>query len=106
MIGILVPKLILSNSKQLGLNRISTKEVLLGAMGDDELKAMLEGKSLFDFRAEQSFKLMDSNNSQSLTSDEIRDFVIESIDGKLDEKHFEEDLAKWYKFDLNKDGEF
>ena len=34
LLGILIPKMLLKNSKQLGLNRISTKEVLLGAMDD------------------------------------------------------------------------
>lgn len=56
----------------MGLNRISTKEVLLGAMGDDELVCMLEGKTLFDFRAEQSFKLMDKDKSDSLSKEEIK----------------------------------
>jgi Ca2+-binding EF-hand superfamily protein len=98
--------MILGNSKQLGLNRISTKEVLLGAMGDDELKAMLDGKSLFDFRAEQSFHIIDTNKSNTLSKQEVKDYVKESIDGELDEEHLIEDLKKWNEFDLNDDGEF
>lgn len=67
---------------------------------------MLSGKSLFDFRAEQSFKLMDTNNSSTLTLSEVRAYVIESIQGQHDEGHLEEDLKKWKLFDKNNDGEF
>lgn len=53
-------------------------------MGDEELKAMLEGKSLFDYRAEQSFNLIDTNKSNTLSKEEIVAYIKESIDGKLD----------------------
>ena len=54
-------------------------------MDDHELVCMMEGKTLFDYRAEQSFKLMDTNHSNSLSKEEIKNFVKESIDGELDE---------------------
>lgn len=75
-------------------------------MTEDELRAMLGGKSLFDFRTEQQFKHIDTNNSNTLTKDEVRKFVVNSIDGDVDEIHLEEDLKKWDELDLNKDGVF
>lgn len=39
---------------------------------------------------------MDTNDSDSLSKEEIKAFVKESIDGEVDEEHLEEDLKKWY----------
>lgn len=75
-------------------------------MTNDELKAMFDGKSLFDFRTEQQFKNMDKDNSNTLTKEEVRNFVDGSIDGDVDQVHLEEDLKKWDELDLNKDGVF
>lgn len=103
LIGILIPKLILRKSKTLGLNKITTKEVLLGAMGKDELDALLNGKTLFDFRVERAFKTIDKNNSNTLCKQEIIDYIKESIDGEIDDLHLEEDLKKWEERDVNND---
>lgn len=67
---------------------------------------MLKGKSLFDFRTEQQFKNIDFNKSDTLTKEEVKKFIYESIDGEIDEQHLEEDLKAWDKLDLNKDGVF
>lgn len=67
---------------------------------------MLDGKSLLDFRTEQTFKHIDYDQSNTLTKDEIRKFVNTSIDGDVDQVHLEEDLKKWDELDLNKDGVF
>ena len=103
LIGILIPKMILKKSKTLGLNKITSKEVLLGAMDKDELDALLDGKTLFDFRVERAFKKIDANNSNTLSKDEIIDYIKESIDGEIDDLHLEEDLKKWEERDLNND---
>ena len=95
--------MILKKSKTLGLNKITSKEVLLGAMDKDELDALLDGKTLFDFRVERAFKKIDANNSNTLSKDEIIDYIKESIDGEIDDLHLEEDLKKWEERDLNND---
>ena len=45
--------------------------VLLGSMDIDELEAILEGKSLFDFRSERAFKKIDKDKSGTLQLKEI-----------------------------------
>ena len=69
----------------------------------DELEALLSGKTLFDFRAERAFKAMDKDKSGTLQKQEIMNFMIDSIEGDVDEVHLEEDLKNWEKRDINKD---
>ena len=63
LLGILIPKLILSNSSTTGLNKITSRQVLLGSMDTDELKAMISGEPMIHFRARRAFKLMDYDKS-------------------------------------------
>lgn len=72
-------------------------------MDKDELDALLDGKTLFDFRVERAFKKIDKNNSNTLCKEEIIAYIKESIDGEIDDLHLEEDLKKWEERDVNND---
>ena len=58
----------------------------------DEIKAMLDGKTVFDFRAERAFDRIDADNSGLLEKEEIKAFIRESVEGKVDEIILEEDI--------------
>lgn len=44
-------------------------------MDKDELDALLDGKTLFDFRVERAFKTIDKNNSNTLCKEEIITYI-------------------------------
>jgi len=84
LLGILIPKLILRNSKTMGLNKMKASTVMLGNMELDELKEIIDNsKTLFDYRAEKLFKRLDSDNSNDLDINEIK-------------VHFKEDMGAEY----------
>jgi len=73
LLGIVVPKLILRNSKTMGLNKMKASTVMLGNMDIDELEELIENKkTLFDYRSEKLFIKLDTDNSNDLDIDEIK----------------------------------
>lgn len=48
-------------------------------METDELEAMLEGKTLIDFRVERAFKKLDKDSSGYIDRKEITEFMKESL---------------------------
>lgn len=64
LIGIVVPKLILSNTQTKGLNKISSANVILGNMEDDELEAIVgDSETVCAFRAKRVFNRLDTDHS-------------------------------------------
>lgn len=89
LLGILVPKLILRNSRTGGLNKIRASTILLGNMDTDELKEIVHGNmSLFDYRSLKAFRMLDTNNSDSLDYDEIKVYFKTAMGSDFIEKDF------------------
>jgi len=63
LLGILIPKLIVGNSKTMGLNKMKASVVLLGTMSTEELtEIMHDRQSLFMYRSEKVFRSLDTDN--------------------------------------------
>lgn len=74
LIGIAVPKAILRNSENMGINKVTTRNALMGNMTAEELNCIMKDKeTLFDFRTQTIFKRMDTNENNSLDMNEIKD---------------------------------
>lgn len=76
LLGIVVPKAILRNSHTMGLNKISHHQQLLGEVTKDELESIILGKDTYlNFMAKKAFIKMDTNESNSVETDEIKEFL-------------------------------
>lgn len=74
LIGIAVPKAILRNSENMGINKVTTRNALMGNMESDELQCILaDRETLFNFRTQKIFNRMDTDKSKLLDMNEIKE---------------------------------
>jgi len=72
LIGVAIPKAIMSGSETSGLNKVHTNAAFIGDLSTVQLEMLLEGKSILEYRAMSSFDQLDENDSGTLDLDEIK----------------------------------
>lgn len=89
LLGIAIPKMILKNSSNMGLNKICARNCLLGSMDYKELKVILENKkTVFDYRSETVFDKLDGNGNGTLDQPEIKKYLETALGADYDENAF------------------
>lgn len=64
LMGILLPVLLVADSQNIGLNKITSCAAIIGDYDEDQLYSIIEGTdSILKFRAMTAFKQMDRDNS-------------------------------------------
>lgn len=87
LLGIVVPKAILRNSHTMGLNKISHTQQMLGDVTKEELEAIIIGKDTYlNFMAKKAFIKMDTNESNSVETNEIKEFLQKEQGGEYNEE--------------------
>lgn len=106
LIGIAVPKAILRNSENMGINKVTTRNALMGNMDKDELNSIVnEDMSMFDFRTQKIFKRMDIDNSNTLDKGEIKNYMEKTMGDQFDEKEFQMNLSSDWAHDEDGDAD-
>lgn len=90
LLGIYVPVLILGTDvKTTGLNKVSAESIVLGTMDINELKALNDGTiTLLDFRCEKVFNKIDSNKSNNLDKNEIKNYFKHAMGSDFSEEKY------------------
>eukprot|EP00828_Plagiopyla_frontata_P004100 TRINITY_DN11411_c0_g1_i2.p1 TRINITY_DN11411_c0_g1~~TRINITY_DN11411_c0_g1_i2.p1 ORF type:complete len:277 (+),score=40.08 TRINITY_DN11411_c0_g1_i2:160-990(+) len=103
LLGILIPKLLLKGSTSMGLNKVSARQVLLGAMQQSEIEAIIQGETLLSYRANEAFKKIDANGDDHLTREEVKKYMEDAMGQYYDQEKLENELKYvWDK--VNYDG--